>query len=92
MSRYQFKQKDNTENVVSYGYDKPFQGYFVDVITPSKDPMKEDTIVLEIGSNIILAGGNIKNVKSRGEIVETLENLGCTNKKHLQAIALDVQF
>lgn len=90
MSRYTFKQKDNPNNIVAYGYDFPLSGYFVDVIAIQKNG--HEKYICEHGTNLNLSGLDSKNIRSRGQIIELLKEFGCNNESHLQQIALDLPF
>jgi hypothetical protein len=85
MSRHSFPHPTNKEKIICYGYDRPLQGYFVEVETLSEDEV--ETIA---ASNIILAGGLKEKVKSNGDIIRALLELKCQNQEHITLIALDL--
>ena len=77
MSRHSFPHPTDKEKIVCYGYDRPLQGYFVEVET-----LSEDEVEIIAGSNIMLA--------SNGDIVKALLELKCENQNHITLIALDL--
>jgi hypothetical protein len=85
MSRHSFPHPTNKEKLVWYGYDKPLQGYFVEVETIYEDEMEPIA-----ASNIILASGLENKVKSNGGIIEALLDLKCKDESHLTLITLDL--
>ena len=89
MSRHSFPHPTDKEKIVCYGYDRPLQGYFVEVET-----LSEDEVEIIAGSNIMLASGLNEKVKSNGDIVKALlelkpHNFNCPGSTSIMAEVFD---